>query len=118
MVKSLKVKLAKLLSTHDFNNSFPTELKELPSKFLKLGEVKELKKLVNELEVELPIKLKEIPSKLEDFTKTVTSLTSQVTNLKSLQWELPEDFLSVPTNVENVQDKNLGCTSNSVRKSY
>nr|GEV36705.1 hypothetical protein [Tanacetum cinerariifolium] len=103
MVKSLKAKLAKLLSTHDFSSSFPTKLKELPSKFLELsGEVNELKKLVNELEVELPTKLKEIPLKLEDFTKTVTSLTSQVADLKTLMWELPEEFLSIPTNVANV----------------
>nr|GEW15982.1 hypothetical protein [Tanacetum cinerariifolium] len=106
MVKSLKSELAKLLSTYDFSSSFPTKLKELPSKFLELsGEVNELKKLVNELKVELLTKLKEIPLKLEDFTKIVTSLTSQVADLKTLQWELPKEFLSVPTNVANVQAK-------------
>ncbi|GJU30882.1 hypothetical protein Tco_1174471 [Tanacetum coccineum] len=84
------------------------QLKELmlPSKFIELsGEVKNLKKLLNELEVELPTELKEIPSKLEDFTKTVTCLTSQVVELKTLQWELPEEFLSVPTYVASVQAK-------------
>ncbi|GKC67164.1 hypothetical protein Tco_1099762, partial [Tanacetum coccineum] len=45
--------------------------------------------------------LKEIPTKLEDFTKTVTSLTSQVTELKTLQWELPGLLL----NVASVQAK-------------
>nr|GEX26726.1 hypothetical protein [Tanacetum cinerariifolium] len=37
-----------------------------------------LKKQVHELEIEIPGDLKEIPTKLKDFTKTVTSLTSQV----------------------------------------
>ncbi|GJX32590.1 putative reverse transcriptase domain-containing protein [Tanacetum coccineum] len=48
---------------------------------------------------------KEIPTKLEDFRKTVTSLTSQVTELKTLQWELPAELLSVPTQVEMVLAK-------------
>ncbi|GJT66904.1 hypothetical protein Tco_1018384 [Tanacetum coccineum] len=88
------------------SNSLPTELKDLPSKFNELTEeVKGLKKQVHELEIELPGDLKEIPSKLEDFTKTVTSLTSQVAELKTLQWELPAEFLYVPSQVEMVQAK-------------
>ncbi|GJZ88777.1 hypothetical protein Tco_0660559 [Tanacetum coccineum] len=71
MVKSLHAELPKLLSTLDFSSFFPTELKELPSKFIELsGEVKNLKKLLNELE-----------------------------------WELPEEFLSIPTHVASVQAK-------------
>ncbi|GKC68391.1 hypothetical protein Tco_1100989 [Tanacetum coccineum] len=64
-------------------------------------EVKGLKKQVHELEIELLGDLKEIPSKLEYFTKIITSLTSQVAELKTLQWELktlqwelPAEFLS------------------------
>ncbi|GJV50006.1 hypothetical protein Tco_1440218 [Tanacetum coccineum] len=50
-----------------------SNLKDLPSKFNELTkEVKGLKKQVHELEIKLPIDLKEIPSKLEDFTKTIT----------------------------------------------
>ncbi|GJT92537.1 hypothetical protein Tco_1081382 [Tanacetum coccineum] len=49
--------------------------------------------------------LKEIPTKLEDFTKIVTSLTSQVAELKTLKWELLPEFLSVPTQVEAVASK-------------
>ncbi|GJT61110.1 hypothetical protein Tco_1004643 [Tanacetum coccineum] len=67
--------------------------------------VKGLKKQVHELEIELPGDLKEIPTKLEDFTKTVTSLTSQVAELKMLQWELLAEFISVATQVETVQAK-------------
>ncbi|GKA61762.1 hypothetical protein Tco_0761281 [Tanacetum coccineum] len=45
------------------------------------------------------------PQALEDFTKTVTSLTSQVAKLKTLQWELPAAFLVVPSQVKMVQAK-------------
>ncbi|GKA93632.1 hypothetical protein Tco_0815618, partial [Tanacetum coccineum] len=79
LVKSLQTKFSKILSTHNFSSSLPTELKDLPSKFNKLTEeVKGLKKQVHELKIKLLGDLKEIPTKLEDFTKTVTSLTSQV----------------------------------------
>ncbi|GJW49391.1 hypothetical protein Tco_0090742 [Tanacetum coccineum] len=80
LVKSLQPKLSKLLSSHDFSNSLPTELKELPSKFNELTiEVKELNKHVQNLEIELPVDLKEIPNKLETFTSAVNSLTTQKT---------------------------------------
>ncbi|GJV97369.1 hypothetical protein Tco_1548946 [Tanacetum coccineum] len=106
LVKSLKSEFSKILSTHDFSSSLPTELKDLPSKFYDLiKEVKGLKNQVHNLEIELPGDLKEIPPKLEDFTKTVTSLTSQVAELKTLQWELPAEFLAMPSQVEMVQAK-------------
>nr|GEZ03754.1 hypothetical protein [Tanacetum cinerariifolium] len=77
-----------------------------PSKFNDLiKEVKGLKNQVHNLEIELPRDLKEISPKLEDFTKTATSLTSQVVKLKTLQWELPTEFLDVPSQVEIVQAK-------------
>nr|GEW97122.1 hypothetical protein [Tanacetum cinerariifolium] len=57
------------------------------------------------LEIELPGDLKEIPSKLEDFTKTVTSLTSQIAELKTLQWELPAEFILLLVQVALVQAK-------------
>ncbi|GJX44319.1 hypothetical protein Tco_0260995 [Tanacetum coccineum] len=82
LVNSIKPELSKLLSSHDFSSSLPTKLKELPSKFNKLtGEVKELKKHVDDLEIELPGDLKEIPTKLETFTsiakiKTLDALPS------------------------------------------
>ncbi|GJS46975.1 hypothetical protein Tco_0597096, partial [Tanacetum coccineum] len=90
LVKSLQTEFSKILSAHDFSSSLPTELKDLPSKFNELTEeVKGLKKQVHELKIELP-------GELEEFTKTVTSLTSQVAKLKTLQWELPTEFLSLP----------------------
>ncbi|GJW81712.1 hypothetical protein Tco_0145687 [Tanacetum coccineum] len=106
LVKSLTAEFSKILSSHDFSSSLPTKLKDLPSKFNELTEeVKGLKQQVHELELELPGELKDIPSKLEDFTKTVTSLTSQVVKLKTLQWELPAEFLSLPVQVASVQAK-------------
>ncbi|GJZ05067.1 uncharacterized mitochondrial protein-like protein [Tanacetum coccineum] len=75
-------------------------LKDILSKLNELtGEVQGLKNQVHYLEIELPGELKEIPTKLDNFTKTVTSLTSQVNKLKTLQWELPKEFLSLPTQV-------------------
>ncbi|GJR73381.1 hypothetical protein Tco_0085746 [Tanacetum coccineum] len=82
LVKSLTPELSKLLSSHDFSNSLPTELKELPSKFKDLfGEIKELKKYVHELEIKLLGDLKEIPTKLEQFNSTVSGLTIQGSKL-------------------------------------
>ncbi|GJU06164.1 hypothetical protein Tco_1122594 [Tanacetum coccineum] len=75
LVKSLQTDLSKILSAHDFSNSLPTKLKELPSKFNELAE------------------------------ETVTSLTSQVAELKTLQWGLPAEFVSVPTQVKVIQAK-------------
>nr|GEV17260.1 hypothetical protein [Tanacetum cinerariifolium] len=73
LVKSLKSEFSKILSTHDFSSSLPTELNDLPSKFNDLTrEVKGLKYQVHNLEIELLGDLKEIPPKMEDFTKTVT----------------------------------------------
>ncbi|GKD18783.1 hypothetical protein Tco_1207941 [Tanacetum coccineum] len=67
LVTSLKPKLLKLLTNHDLSASIPTELKELPSKVDDIfGELKDLR-----------------------------NLTTQVSELRTLQWELPADFLVV-----------------------
>nr|GEX80703.1 retrovirus-related Pol polyprotein from transposon TNT 1-94 [Tanacetum cinerariifolium] len=81
LVTSLKPKLSKLLASHDFTSCLPTELKELPSKINGLsGEIKELKKHVRDMEIELHGDLKEILTKMETFTSTISSLSSRVTN--------------------------------------
>ncbi|GJS55297.1 hypothetical protein Tco_0628659 [Tanacetum coccineum] len=106
LVKSRKTEFLNILSAHEFSSSLPTKLKDLPSKFNDLTEeVTGLKNQVHNLEIKLPRDLKEIPPKLEDFTKTVTSLTLQVAKLKTLQWELPVEFLVVLSQVEMVQSK-------------
>ncbi|GKF53753.1 hypothetical protein Tco_0160663 [Tanacetum coccineum] len=81
-------------------------MKDFPIKFNELTkEIKGLKTQVYELEVELPKDLKEITTKLEDFTKTPTSLTFHVAELKTLKWELLEEFLSLPAKVKSAQAK-------------
>ncbi|GJS00688.1 hypothetical protein Tco_0317196 [Tanacetum coccineum] len=106
LVTSLKPKLSKLLDSHDFASFLPPELKELPSKITGLSEeIKELKKHVRDMEIELPMDLKEIPTKLEIFTSTISSLLSQVAELKNIQWELPAEFINLPSQVSSVQEK-------------
>ncbi|GJZ05555.1 hypothetical protein Tco_0539348 [Tanacetum coccineum] len=78
LVKSLQTEFSKILSAHDFSSSLLTELKDLPSKFNELTEeVKGLKK-----------------------QSYIT-----IAELKTLQWELPAEFISVPSQVEMVQAK-------------
>ncbi|GJU68121.1 hypothetical protein Tco_1254380 [Tanacetum coccineum] len=119
LVTSLKPKLSKLLASHDFANCLPTKLKELPSKITELfGDVKELKKHVRDMEIELPGDVKEIPKNMETFTSTISSLTSQVAELKTLQWELPVEFIGLPSQISPVQEKlkTFGCASNKSKE--
>nr|GEV50929.1 hypothetical protein [Tanacetum cinerariifolium] len=77
LVTSLKLRLSKLLVSHDFSSYLTTALKELPLKITKLsGDVKEIKKHVRNMEIELPGELKEIPIKRKTFTSNIFSLTS------------------------------------------
>ncbi|GKA31891.1 hypothetical protein Tco_0718258 [Tanacetum coccineum] len=65
----------------------------------------ELKKHVRDMEIELPGDLKEILTKLETFTSIIFSLSSQLAELKNIQWELPAEFLNLPSQVSSVQEK-------------
>ncbi|GJX35974.1 hypothetical protein Tco_0247531 [Tanacetum coccineum] len=106
VLEQAKPELSKLLASHDFASSLPTELKELPLKIIGLSrEIKELKQHVKDMELELPEGLKKIPSKLETFTSTISILPSQVSELKNIQWELPAEFLDLPHLVSSVQEK-------------
>ncbi|GJT59166.1 hypothetical protein Tco_1002699 [Tanacetum coccineum] len=80
LVSSMKPKFSKCLSSHDFNSSNPTELKELPIKITALS-----------------------GEKLETFSSTVSSLTTQVAKLKKHTWELPKEFLSLPDQISSIQ---------------
>ncbi|GJU02639.1 retrovirus-related pol polyprotein from transposon TNT 1-94 [Tanacetum coccineum] len=83
--------------------SFPKELKELPSKVGDIfEELKDLKKYVHELEIELPVDLKEIPTKLEEFNSTVSSLTKQVAELKNLKLKISAVLLALPGQVSSI----------------
>ncbi|GJR08379.1 hypothetical protein Tco_0791031 [Tanacetum coccineum] len=67
--------------------------------------IKELKNHVIDMEIELPGDLKEIPTKLDTFTSTISSISSQVAELKNIRWELPIEFLNLPSQVSSVQEK-------------
>ncbi|GKD81372.1 hypothetical protein Tco_1348211 [Tanacetum coccineum] len=58
---------------------------------------------VKDMEIELPSDLKEIPTKLETFTSTISSLTSQVAELKNIQWELPAELPALLVLVSSIQ---------------
>ncbi|GKA57356.1 hypothetical protein Tco_0756544, partial [Tanacetum coccineum] len=76
----------------------------LPLKLTELsGEIKELKQHVKDMEIKLLGDLKEIRTKLETFASTVSSLTSQVVELKNIQWELPAELQALPVLVSSVQ---------------
>ncbi|GJW41084.1 hypothetical protein Tco_0066929 [Tanacetum coccineum] len=106
LVSSIKPELSKLLSFYDFSSFIPFELKEHSSKITVLsGEVNDLKKHVQGMKTEQPKDLKEILNKLDTFTTIISSLTSQVAELKTLQWKLPAEFLALPNQVSLVQEK-------------
>ncbi|GKD30907.1 hypothetical protein Tco_1241685, partial [Tanacetum coccineum] len=91
-----KEKVSAKIATLKAHCSIPTELKELPTKITALsGEVNELKKHIKEFEVELPEIFNEIPQKHETFSSTVSSLTTQVAELRKHKWELPKEFASI-----------------------
>ncbi|GJZ64102.1 hypothetical protein Tco_0620523 [Tanacetum coccineum] len=62
-----------------------------------------LKQHVKDMEIELLVDLKEIPTKLETFTSIISSLTSQVAELKNIQWELLAELQALPVLVSLVQ---------------
>ncbi|GKB11846.1 hypothetical protein Tco_0845769 [Tanacetum coccineum] len=106
LVTSLKPELTKLLASRDFASYLSTELKELPSKGTELSEeIKELKQNAKDMELELPGDVKEILSKLDTFTSTISSLSSQVAELKNIQWELLAEFLALPHLVTNTLNR-------------
>ncbi|GKE73956.1 hypothetical protein Tco_1535997, partial [Tanacetum coccineum] len=73
LVKSLSPELSKLLSSHDFSSSLPTELKELPSKFNDLtGEIKDqvsnVQSKIKTLDA-IPILLNKLTEALDRFAQ-------------------------------------------------
>ncbi|GJV54996.1 hypothetical protein Tco_1456001 [Tanacetum coccineum] len=106
LVTSLKPEFSKLLVSHDFSSCLPNTLKELPSKFTELSrEIKELKKHVQDMEIELPGDLKEILTKLETFTSTISSLSSQtLDSLPSLFNKVTDTLNRFATVMENASE--------------
>ncbi|GJV95812.1 retrovirus-related pol polyprotein from transposon TNT 1-94 [Tanacetum coccineum] len=85
LVTSLKPKLSKLLASHDFASSMPNELKELPSKITTLsGEIQELKRHVQGMEIELPAEFLALPiqiSSVQAKLQTLDTLPSLLNNV-------------------------------------
>nr|GFA05406.1 hypothetical protein [Tanacetum cinerariifolium] len=79
--------------------------KRAPLKNHKIIYFENLKKHVQDIEIELPGDLKEIPKKLETFTSTISSNTSLVVELKTIQWDLPTEFLVFPNQISSVKEK-------------
>ncbi|GJX95891.1 hypothetical protein Tco_0351689 [Tanacetum coccineum] len=81
LVTSLKPEFSKLLASHDFASCLPNALKELPSKFIKLSrEIKELKKHVQDMEIELPGFATVVENASKDTTKDVPSADQATTS--------------------------------------
>ncbi|GKB66036.1 hypothetical protein Tco_0927448, partial [Tanacetum coccineum] len=77
LVKSLKPKLSQLLTDHDFSSSIPTEPKEVPSKVNDINRaVREFKKYIEEMEIEIPSDLNLSKLKVLD---ALPSLLNRVT---------------------------------------
>nr|GEW16310.1 hypothetical protein [Tanacetum cinerariifolium] len=53
----------------------------------------------------LPTELKDLPSKFNELTEESLQRLSQVAELKTLQWELLTEFVSLPVQVASVQAK-------------
>ncbi|GJT36076.1 hypothetical protein Tco_0926495 [Tanacetum coccineum] len=84
LVKSLQTEFSKILATHDFSSSLPTELKDLPSKFNELTEeVKGLKKQVASVQAKLktldalPCLLLNVTKALNKFAQVLDSASSK-----------------------------------------
>ncbi|GJW71993.1 hypothetical protein Tco_1208256 [Tanacetum coccineum] len=91
LVNSLKPKLSNLLASHDFNTSILNELKELPSRITALsGDIKELQQHVKSL-LKIPDKVHDVPMKLDTLTSNISSIASQIAELKTHQWKPSAD---------------------------
>ncbi|GJT42215.1 hypothetical protein Tco_0950930 [Tanacetum coccineum] len=82
--------------THDTSHDVPEDTLVPPPPSPKSSQIQELM-------AQLPRDLEEIPTKLETFTSTIYSLTSQVVELKNIQWELPAELRALPILVSSVQ---------------
>ncbi|GKC55687.1 hypothetical protein Tco_1083285 [Tanacetum coccineum] len=85
-----------LLYTSHPNSEYFREVSDFISKCC-------LKEAFKDMEIKLPRDLEEIPTKLETFTSTISSLISQVAELKNIQWELPAELQDLPVLVSLVQ---------------
>ncbi|GJX85659.1 hypothetical protein Tco_0336433 [Tanacetum coccineum] len=106
LVNSLKPELDKMLTAHDFSASIPMELKELPTKVNEIsGTLGDLKKYVEQLEIEVLGELKDLPNKLQDFQASISVLTTKVASLEGLKLYIPARLLSLPSQVSSISSQ-------------
>ncbi|GJW35473.1 hypothetical protein Tco_0058393 [Tanacetum coccineum] len=53
----------------------------------------------------LPTELKELPSKITGLFRDIKELKKHVAELKNIRWELPAEFLNLPSQVSSVQER-------------
>ncbi|GJY96517.1 hypothetical protein Tco_0513427 [Tanacetum coccineum] len=82
--------------THTAFHDVPEDTSVLHPPSPKSTQIQEL--MAQGMEIELPGDLNDLPTKLETFTSNISSLMSQVAELKMLKWELPAEFASIMEN--------------------
>ncbi|GKC72564.1 hypothetical protein Tco_1118447 [Tanacetum coccineum] len=106
LVNSLKPELDKMLTAHDFSASIPMELKEFPTKVNEIsGTLGDLKKYVEQLEIEVLGELKDLPNKLQDFQASISVLTTKVASLEGLKLYIPARLLPLPGQVSSISSQ-------------
>ncbi|GJU38122.1 hypothetical protein Tco_1186476 [Tanacetum coccineum] len=97
--------------THATSHDIPDDTSVPHPTSLKLAQIQELmaqlKKHAQDREIELHGDIKEILTKLETFTSTISSLSSQVDELKNIQWELPAKFAIIVENASGAARNNV-----------
>ncbi|GKB51405.1 hypothetical protein Tco_0902158, partial [Tanacetum coccineum] len=104
--------------THATSHDIPedTSVPHLPSP--KSAQIQELMAQVSALKLEfskllashnfvscLPTELKDLPSKFTELSGEIKELKKHVAELKNIQWELPIEFLDLPSEISLVQKK-------------
>ncbi|GJU53135.1 hypothetical protein Tco_1226849 [Tanacetum coccineum] len=123
LVKSLQSEFLKILSTNDFSSSLPTELKDLPSKFINLTEEKDKGKKALSLE---EAEKKSTKSDFDDETHVTGSMveSSRIKNLKKFDFvtkegkhiHLIEEQINQQKNVEEEAKAEAAKRKSEVRK--
>ncbi|GJU90312.1 hypothetical protein Tco_1302735 [Tanacetum coccineum] len=69
------------------------------------GTLGDLKKYVEQLEIEVLGELKDLPNKLQDFQASISVLTTKVASLEGLKLYIPARLLSLPSQVSSISSQ-------------
>ncbi|GKC34808.1 hypothetical protein Tco_1047192, partial [Tanacetum coccineum] len=112
LVSSLKPEFSKLLASQDFANCLLSKLKELPSKFIRLsGYIKELKKHVQDMEIELP-EFQALPSQISLVKEKIKTVDSFLSLLNKVTDTLNR-FATIVENASGVARNNVPSTGHA-----